>query len=416
MVPRLTPPVAFVVVGATLATFLAAASAPSPLYPAYEEAFGFSAATLTVVFAVYAVALLAALLVVGRLSDHVGRRPVLAAALLAELAALLVFLTASDTMALVVARVVQGLATGAATAVLGAYLLDLQRFGTQRGSLVNGVAPTAGLALGGVLAGALAQYAPAPLRAVYLVLAVLVAGLLLTVPSLPETAERRRGALTSLRPVLAVPVAARAAFLRSVPVMLSTWSLGGLMLSVSGSVLATRFGVTDHVVSGLVIATFSGAGAVASFLGRRLPSGVLTRSGLSALVVGLAAFVAALATTSLPVLVAAVLVAGAGFGSAFLGSLRTLSALAAPHERSGLMSSVYTVSYLAFSVPAVLAGLLTLRIGLSRTVLGYAVVVAVVAVLALVADLRGASRRRAVPATPTPERLPATAGCGSGTP
>ncbi|HMM94414.1 MFS transporter [Phycicoccus sp.] len=387
MVPRLTPPAAFVVVATTVATFLAASSAPSPLYPVYEHAFGFSAPVLTVVFAVYVVALLAALLVAGRLSDHVGRRPVLAAALVVELASLLLFLTAQDTPALVLARVVQGLATGTAMGVMGAYLLDLQRYGTQRGALVNSVAPTAGLAVGGILAGALAQYAPAPLHLVYAVLAVLVAGLLLTVPSLPETAPRRAGALASMRPVVAVPARARSAFVAGVPVMASTWSLGGLMLSVSGSVLAVRLGVTNHAVSGAVIGAFTGAGALASFLARDQSAQRLTRGGLVALVAGLAGFVTALLTGSLPVLVTAVTVAGAGFGTSFLGTLRTLTALAEPEERSALMSAVFTVSYLAFSVPALAAGVLVLVVGLDTTALGYAALVGVVAAAALAADL-----------------------------
>jgi MFS family permease len=414
MVPRLTPPAAFVVVGTTVATFLAAASAPSPLYPAYERTFGFSAATLTVVFAVYVVGLLAALLVVGRLSDHLGRRPVLAAAVVGELASLVVFLTADGTGDLLLARVVQGVATGTATGVTGAYLLDLQRYGTQRGSLVNGVAPTAGLAVGGVLAGVLAQHAPAPLRLVYVVLAAVLVVLLLLVPTLPETADRRPGALASTRPVLAVPASARGSFLRAVPVMASTWSLGGLMLSVSGSVLATRFGVTDHAVSGLVIGAFTGAGALSSLLGRDLPSRVLTRAGLGALVAGLALFVTALATTSLPVLVVAVAVAGSGFGAAFLGSLRTVTALAEPHERAGLMSAVYTVSYVAFSVPAVLAGVLTLRVGLDATALGYAVLVALVATGALAAELLVGRGRPAMVPEPVPAEPALTSGCGTG--
>ncbi len=387
MRPRLRPPAAFVLVGATVAVFLAASSAPSPLYPAYERAFHFSAPTLTVVFAVYVVALLATLLVTGRLSDHVGRRPLLGAALVVELASLLVFLTAADTGALVLARVVQGLATGAAMGVMGAYLLDLQRHGTQHGALVNTVAPTAGLALGGVLAGVLAQYAPAPLHLVYAVLAVAVGLLLLGVLLLPETVDRRPGALASMRPVVAVPRAARGAFTAAVPVMASTWSLGGLMLSVSGTVLATRFGVTNHAVSGVLIGAFTGAGALGSLLGRDLPSRVLTRGGLVALVTGLVGFVAALLTGSLPVFVVAVTVAGSGFGVSFLGVLRTVSALAEPHERSALMSAVFTVSYLAFSVPALLAGVLTLRVGLDVTTLGYAVVVGLVAATALAADL-----------------------------
>ncbi|NHA68958.1 MFS transporter [Phycicoccus sp. CMS6Z-2] len=387
MSSSLARPAAFGVVGATVATFLAASSAPSPLYPAYEQAFGFGPTTLTVVFAVYVLALLAALLVVGRLSDHVGRRPVLAAALALELASLVVFLAASDAGWLVAARVVQGLATGGAIGVLGAYLLDLQPEGTQRGALVNSVAPMAGLAVGGVLAGVLSQYGPAPLRLVYAVLGVAVVVLLVLVRFLPETSATRPGALASMRPEIAVPARARRTFLASTPVFLSTWSLGGLMLSVSGSVLATQLGETNHAVSGVVIALFTGAGATAALLGRDRSSALLARGGLGALVVGVAAFVLALVLSSLALLVVAVVVAGTGFGAAFLGALRSLTSLARPHERSGLMSAVFTVSYLAFSVPALAAGVLTRVVGLHATALGYATVVGVLAATALGADL-----------------------------
>ena len=410
MVPRLTPPAAFLVVAATVATFLAASSAPSPLYPAYERAFGFSAPTLTVVFAVYVVALLAALLVAGRLSDHVGRRPVLGAALVVELAALVAFLTATDTGALVLARVVQGLATGTAMGVMGAYLLDLQRYGTQRGALVNSVAPGVGLALGGVLAGVLAQYAPAPLHLVYAVLAVLVAALLLTIPSLPETVRptpRQRS-----------PRSSGSSRCRPAPGGRSwqpcrSWPRPGRS-AASCSRSAERcwragWGSPTTRSPGPVIGTFTGAGALASLLARDLPARVLTRAGLAALVTGLAGFVGALLTTSLPLLVGAVAVAGTGFGVAFLGSLRTLTSLAAPEERSGLMSAVFTVSYLAFSVPALVAGVLTTLVGLEATTLGYAVLVALVAAGALAAE--GLAGRTEPEAAPVAARVPA--GCGA---
>lgn len=396
-IPR---PVAFGVVGATVATFLAASSAPSPLYPAYEQAFGFSATTLTLVFAVYVLALLGALLVVGRLSDHVGRRPVLAAALAVELVSLVLFLLAPGTGWLLAARTVQGLATGAAMAVMGAYLLDLQPPGSRRGAVLNSVAPTAGLAVGGVLAGTLAQYGPAPLHLVYAVLGVAVVVLLVASAFLPETVERRPGALASLRPVVSVPASARAPFATALPAFASTWSLGGLMLSVSGSVLASQLGVVDHAVSGLVIATFTGMGAVVGYLARDRSSRALTRGGLAALVVGLGLFLTALGLTSLVLLVAAVAVAGAGFGTVFLGSLRSVTADVEAHERSGLMSAVFVVSYLAFSVPALVAGVLIEVVGLHATSIGYAAVVAVVASGALVADLV-VSRRRPSAAVPT---------------
>ena len=386
---------AFWLVALTTAVLLAASSAPSPLYPVLQKEFGFSSLTLTVIFAVYVLALLVSLLTVGRLSDYVGRRPVLAVALLVEAASMALFLGADGVGWLVAARIVQGLATGAAVGVLGAYLLDLQPGdGSRLGSLVNSVAPTSGLGLGAIVTGALVQYAPHPTRLVFAILTSLFLVLTALVAALPETVRREPGALAALRPQVAVPTRARRAFAAALPTMVSTWALGGLMLSVGGSLLASVFDVTNHAAVGVVIGLFAASGAGAALLTRDLQPAPMTRFGTSALVVGVALFIVGLAATSLPVFVVAALVAGAGFGSAFLGALRSLTQLAEPHERAALLSAVYVVSYLAFSIPAFVAGLLIEHTGLRDTSLGYGGFVAVVAVGALGVALIGVRRGR----------------------
>src|SRR3954447_24137052 len=160
---RLPRTPAFWLVAAALLVLTSAASAPSPLYVVYQQRWGFSSVTLTAVFAVYAVALLAALLTVGGLSDFVGRRPMLAAALLADAVAMIVFLEAESVSWLLAARIVQGAATGAALGVISAYLIDLQPAEHPKlGALVNSVGSGLGLAVGALLAGVLVEYAPAP--------------------------------------------------------------------------------------------------------------------------------------------------------------------------------------------------------------------------------------------------------------
>ena len=374
----------FWLVAGTTAALLAASSAPSPLYPVYQAEFGFSSITLTAIFAVYVLALLASLLTVGRLSDYLGRRPVLAVALVVEALAMSVFLDAHGIVALFLARLVQGFATGAAIGVLGAYLLDLQPVtGSRLGSLVNGAAATGGLGLGAVLSGILIQYAPEPTRLVFAVLTATFLLLALTTLLLPETVERKHGALAALRPQVSVPHAARRAFVHAVPTLASTWMLGGLMLSVGGSLLATVFGQHNHATVGLVIGLFAGTAAIASLLLRDRTSEQMERFGTTALVVGTALFTVALATTSLLVFVAAAVIAGGGFGPAFLGAFRTVSQLAEPHERAALISAIYVVSYLAFSIPALVAGVLITSNGLRDTALAYAGVVTLVAAVTL---------------------------------
>lgn len=189
---RLSHPIAFAAITAILILFTAASSAPSPLYVVYQREWGFSVGTLTVVFAAYVVGLITSLLVIGALSDHVGRRPVLAAAVALEAVALTLFLTAGDVTVLLVARVIQGIATGAAMTTLGATLVDLNpAHSPGRAGLVNGVAPISGLALGALGCGALVQFAPAPTRLVFV---LLLGGRPCRPSSSPGCPRRPRGA------------------------------------------------------------------------------------------------------------------------------------------------------------------------------------------------------------------------------
>ena len=393
-VPTLARPAAFWLVVATVTTLLAASSAPSPLYSVYQAEFGFSSSTLTAIFAVYVLALLLSLLTVGRLSDFVGRRPVLAVALVVQAAAMVVFLGADGVTGLFIARIVQGLATGAAIGVLGAYLLDLQPGdGSRLGSLMNSVAATGGLGLGAVVAGVLLQYGPQPTRLIFEIFVLAFLILAAATAVLPETVQRRPGAWGALRPRVSVPVAARRAFLRSMPTMVSTWMLGGLMLSVGGSLVATEFGQQNHAVVGVVLGSFAGAAALASTLLRNRSPELMSVLGTGLLVLGTGSVVLSIAKGSATVFVAGTVVAGAGFGPAFLGAFRSVSQLAADHERAALISAIFVVSYLAFSVPAVVAGVLIVVFGLAPTALGYSAVVAVVGTATLVEQL--VARRRA---------------------
>ena len=159
-------------------------------------------------------ALLLSLLTVGRLSDFVGRRPVLAAALVLDAAAMAVFLGADGVGWLVVARIVQGLATGAGVGVLGAYLLDLQPpDGSRLGSLVNSAAPTTGLGVGAVVTGVLVQWAPHPTRLVFVILTALFVLLALATAGAARDRARRARRVAALKPQVAIPPAARRAFL-----------------------------------------------------------------------------------------------------------------------------------------------------------------------------------------------------------
>jgi MFS family permease len=383
----------WVVVGGLL-TVMIAAGAPSPLYVVYEERIGFSATVLTVIFAVYVVALLATLLSVGSLSDHIGRKPVLVAAFGLEIVSMALFLPADSVGMLIVARVVQGVATGAALGALGAALVDTQPPGTQRGVLMNSICPAIGLAAGAFGAGVLVEHAPSPTRSVFLVLIALLLAELVGLLLMPETVGRRPGAFASLRPNLRVAPATRPAFTAMAPVFVATWAVGGFYLALGGSLAATVFGLTDHLVGGAVIGAMNISGGIASYVLNRAAPRRTMRIGAVALTGGLLTTLAAVGTVSTPLLFAGSVVTGFGFGASFLGALKTVMAAVGPDERAATMSAMLTVCYVAFSVPAIVAGYLSTRIGLGPTAVGYCVVVIVV-VLAVTAVERIRERRAA---------------------
>ena len=384
---------AFRLVGLTLLTILAASSAPSPLYPVYAETLALGSAAITLVFAVYAAALLLALLVVGGLSDHVGRRPVLLGAVALEIVSLLVFAAAGDLGHLVLARVVQGLATGAFTGVTSAALVDLQAPGTQRGALVNSVGATLGLAVGALGSGLLVQVAPAPTVTVYLVLAAAFTVLLALLWRLPETAARRPGAWRSLVPRAAVPPAVRRQFLVVLPILVATWSMGGLFLSLGPTLAGEVLGLGGRLLPGLVVTAFAGSGALASVLTWSWDARRTMLVGAAGLALGTASTVVAVRLGDPLVFFPSEIVAGAGFGMAFLGAYQTVTALSEPERRAELLAAVFVVNYLAFSIPAVAAGVAVPTFGLATVAETYGGVVVVLALLLLTVEtLRGRPR------------------------
>ncbi|NWD56780.1 MFS transporter [Pseudomonas veronii] len=369
----------------TLLTFLAASSAPTPLYHLYQEGLHFSSGMLTLVFGVYALSLLAALLTVGSLSDHLGRKPVIFAALALNMLAMLLFINESGVAWLIAARTLQGFATGMATAVLGAALLDTDR---QQGPLVNSVAPLLGMACGAMGSSLLVEFAPLPTQLIYWTLLALMLGQAMYVWRLPETVSRIPGALASLRPTLHVPPQARRALWLSLPVDVAVWAMGGFYLSLAPSLVRAATGSTSNLIGGGLVAVLTLSGALMIFSLRNRPAHKVLRLGASLLAVGVALILAAVHSASLPLFFIATLIAGSGFGAGFLGALRSVVPLALPHERAGLMSAFYVLSYLAFCLPSLLAGNLIRSFGLIATTDGYGVVLIMLTLGALAGLLR----------------------------
>ena len=394
---RLSRPAAFWSVAVLLVLMLAASGVPSPLYRVYQEEFGFSSGVLTTIFGIYSFALLVSLLVVGGLSDHVGRRPVLIAAFVLEATSMALFLFADGVGWLLAARVVQGLATGALTSTLGASVLDLQHRDRPLGAFINSASPGLGLSIGAVAAGLLVQFVPSPTDWVFGLLTVVFLLAAAGTYLLPESSARIPGALASLRPQVHVPPAHRRAFVVALPLLVACWALGGLYASLGPSLVADVFGIDNHLVGGLLILALNGTGIVGSLALRTSPPERALLLGALVFTVGVAGTVSALFATSAGLLFISAVMTGFGFGAAFLGAVSTITRGVAAGHRAGLLAAIFVVGYLAFSVPAIAAGIAVGTFGLTRTTEVYGGIVVVLALLAAGGLLR-ARRALAQPA------------------
>jgi predicted MFS family arabinose efflux permease len=370
--------------------FFAASSAPTPLYRLYQEAWGFSSVTLTLVFSVYAFSLLVALLTTGSLSDHIGRRPAIIGGVVLEVVAMLIFADAHSVQMLILARVVQGFATGTATSALGAAILDASR---TRGSLVNTLSPLLGMGVGALGTSLLVDYAPAPMQSVYFLLIAVFVLQAVGVWMLPETVSRSPGTLASLVPRVRVPRAARVAMLRIAPVNVAVWALGGFYLSLGPTLARAVTGGNDVMTGGWVVFALTGGGLVAVLLLRAMSTHRLLMTGGVVLAAGLLVTLTGVHAGNAGIFFVGTVLAGMGFGSAFQGALRSVLPLAEAHERAGLMAAFYVLSYLAFSVPAIIAGTMAHVVGLRLTTDVYGITMAALAGMTVIASGWGRARR-----------------------
>lgn len=376
---------AFAGVAAVFAAFFLAAGAPIPLLSLHQEEWGFSAGTFTLAFAVYALALLAAVLVGGSLSDHVGRRPVLLGALVGELAAMILFLVAEDISWVIVARVVQGVATGFGTSAFSAAIVEhAPDHLKELGSSFAGTAAAGGLGIGALLTGAAVQFTPDANTLVFGILAAVMVVSFGVVALTGETVTERPGAVRSLDPRISLPAPVRREFRGGLPVHVAGWMLAAFFMGLAPAVLRVQFGLNGGLVAGFTafLAPFSAAIATLAF--GRVAARRTTMIGVSLVLAGMMLVLVGVTAGWLSLVWLGGIVGGTGFGASFAGHMRLLGPHVEPHQRAGVFAGVYTAAYLSFGVPAIVAGQLAIHVGLLRTVDWYAAAVLATAVVGLV--------------------------------
>jgi MFS family permease len=369
----------FLVVAGALFVLLLDGNLPTPLYAVYRERFGFSGTELTLIFAIYALALIPSLLVFGQLSDSVGRRRVIAGGLGTAALGLLLLALAQSTAWLFVARAVQGLALAATVGSAAAALVELEPQGDHaRAALATVLGQSGGSAAGPLVAGVLAQWAPAPRQLAYAVGIALTVAAALAVLRIEEP-RAPGGAWRLQRP--RVPEDARGPFARASLTGACVWAVGALFLSVVPSYAAKLLVTNDLALLGAISAIMLAMACVAQALCTR---GTMTPRraqplGLALLVAGVAALVLAFPAHSLALVLVAALLAGSGLGLGFFGSQAQVNALAPPDRRGEVTAAFITCLYSGVAVTVIATGILSDAISLSTAVAISGVAVAAVA-------------------------------------
>lgn len=375
--------VGFWIVAVAFLTAMAFSTAPSPLYPLYQQHNQLSTFTITVVFAVYALGVVLSLMLVGHMSDVLGRKKVLIPALLLELGASVLFVTSSSLAALLVARFVTGLGIGILTATATAYLYELHaRHRPDRAShrfdSVSTLANIGGLGVGPLIAGALSQWTDAPLQAPFLVFAIAIAAVTVAVIIVPETtvAPSERVAYRPQR--IGVGHGDRPRYIAAATTGFASFAVIGLFTSVATGFVAGTLDHPSRVLSGSMLFVVFGAAALSGTATRRLSSHTKARLGMTAMMAGMVAIMAGSTGKELNVFVLGGVSAGVGAGILFKNAVTTVAEMAAPAARSEAMAGLFLVSYLGLSLPVLSVGLATQFVTLSTAI---AMLVAVVLVM-----------------------------------
>jgi MFS family permease len=367
------------------AAIMVGTTLPTPMYALYADRMQFSVLTTTVIFATYAGGVLAALLVWGRWSDAVGRRPMLFLATAFAIASAFAFLGAVGIGELLIGRVLSGFSAGIATGTATAAVIEAAPAAWRdRAPAVATVANIGGLGLGPLLAGLLVQYAVEPLNLSFLLHIVLMLVALACVAVVPETSPRS-GRIGLQR--LSVPTQVRPVFITAATAAFAGFAVLGLFTAVAPSFLSGVIGTGNHAVAGAIVFSIFAASACAQLMSGRIDANRAVALGCAVLVVGMLIIAASLHFSSLPLLILGAVVAGAGQGVSFTRGLAAVSEQTPPDRRAEVSSTYFVVAYVALSVPVIGEGVAAEIWGLRTAGIVFALAVSVLAAVCLAAIL-----------------------------
>jgi MFS family permease len=373
-----------------LAVMFVGAILPTPLYPLYRQAFGFSGVTLTLIYAVYVLGNVAALLFFGRLADQIGRRNTSLPAIGFGIAGTLAFAFAAGTSWLFAARFLSGFSTGLAAGAATAWIAEL--YGDRGNGAAARIASAAnffGCAAGPLLSGMLAQFAPAPLQLSYYVYLILLCGSAGAIVFVPETVMHpKRLGEVSLRPRIGVPQPVRLQFLSPAVTGFATFALIGFYAALIPSLLGESLHQSAPAVAGAIVCELFGIAAVTILVSGRLESRATMLSALVVLLPSVWLLVAAEAVHSMPLLLGAAALGGVCGGLGYRGSLEVINRIAPADRRSEVVSSLLIALFAGNSVPVIGIGLLSAVAGASAAHVAFAVVISALAGIAVFTGIK----------------------------
>jgi predicted MFS family arabinose efflux permease len=373
---RTLPRAGFVLVAYAFGVTMLGTTLPTPLYPLYERQFAFGNLLTTVIYAVYAAGVVAALLLLGRASDIVGRRPMLLAAIGASAVSAVVFVTDAGLAVLFIGRIMSGLSAGIVTATATVALIELSS-NRKRAALVATAVNMLGLGAGPLLSGLLARYAPSPLRLPFIVdialLVVAIVAVLVSNETAPATEERWKPQRPGIAPE------ARTVFLPAAVAAFAAFAVFGLLTAVEPGVLATVLHRPDRALAGAVPFSMFAGSAIGQVGLARVPTRIALPAGCLVLIAGLAAIAAALLSTTLIPLIIGTIVVGIGQGMGFRAGIAAITAASPAERRSQTVASYFVIAYAGISVPVILVGIATTGMSLRAAGIAFTAAVALLA-------------------------------------
>jgi MFS family permease len=357
---------------AALAISFAANAAPVPLYNVYRSHDGLTNAGVSLAVVAYSFGTIAALLLLGRLSNHWGRRRTAITSVVLVVIGCLMLLQVHSTGTLVAARLSMGVGSGIASSSLTAYIVDTAPVRPAwLASVAASQGPMFGLALGAVSSGALVEFAPMPRELVYAVLVILLIVTAALLALSPETVSPKTGAWRSLRPEAGLPVRVRHLAPVAAAVFLATWATGAFYQALVPALVEDQLHTTSPLTLGLVFASYMASSALGAPLAGHFTPATAQRVGMLAFLVAMAGIITAVTSGGLPLFIAGTVLAGVSQGVAISATVRGLLVGSTVADRAPIFAVIYLLSYSGAAFPSLLAGALTGTVSLPTIALGY---------------------------------------------